>query len=120
MTDDCVFCRIVKKEIPSDIIYEDKSVIVFKNIKPLAPIHLLAIPKKHIKSIEQLKGKDKDLLASLLIAIQKSAKKEHLSKDGYKLAVNVGEGGGQEIFHLHIHLLGGWKNKKNRDIPGMP
>jgi len=102
---DCIFCKIAKKEVPSEIVYEDKKVIAFKDIKPLAPMHLLIIPKKHIPSVNHVEIEDKSLMGELILAAQKIAKKKNLK--GYKLQINVGRDGGQLIDHLHIHLLSG-------------
>ncbi len=105
---DCIFCKIAKKEAPADIVYENDSVIAFKNIRPSAPVHFLVIPKKHIPSVNEVKKEERELIGELFLAAQKIAQEEGLQDSGYKLAVNVGKGGGQEVFHLHIHLLGGW------------
>ncbi len=120
MSEDCIFCKIVAKEASSEIIYENEKVMVFRNIRPSAPVHLLAIPKKHIASINQIVSDDRELIGEVIIAAKEAARKEGIDESGYKLAVNVGKGGGQEIFHLHVHLLGGWKRVEERDIPGMP
>ncbi len=105
---DCIFCKIINKEIPSEIIFEDEEVIVFKDIKPKAPVHLLIVPKKHIESINEAQEEDKKLIGKLFLVARDFAKKMGVSDSGYKLLVNVGEGGGQEVFHLHVHLMGGW------------
>lgn len=118
--DNCIFCKIIKKEIPSDIFYQDQDFLVFKDIRPKAPIHLLLVPKKHIISINHLKEKDEKLMGKLFSLAKKTAQKLGVDRSGYKLVFNVGKGGGQLIDHLHLHLLAGWKNKKERDIPGMP
>lgn len=117
---DCIFCKIIKKEIPADIVHEDEDFIVFKDNKPKAPIHILLVPKKHIKSINELKLEDKEMVGELFLTAQKVADKLRVKESGYKLVFNVGRGGGQLIDHLHLHLLGGWGNLKERDIPGMP
>ncbi len=116
----CIFCKIIKGDIPSEIIYEDKGFIVFKDIKPKAPIHILIVPKRHIISVNHLTKRHKDLVGELFLLAKKVAKIVKLDKKGYKLVFNVGRGGGQMIDHLHLHLLGGWKSAKERDIPGMP
>ncbi len=116
---DCIFCKIIQNEAPADIIYEDEHAIIFKSISPVAPIHLLVVPKKHIISIDHIVEDDKKLMGHLLLLAQKVAAEQEID-GGYKLAVNVGKGGGQEVFHLHIHLLGGWKSAKDRDVPNMP
>jgi len=105
---DCIFCKIINKEIPSEIIFEDEEVIVFKDIKPKAPVHLLIVPKKHIESINEAQEEDKKLIGKLFLVARDFAKKMGVSDSGYKLLINVGEGGGQEVFHLHVHLMGGW------------
>ncbi len=110
--ENCVFCKILRKEIPSEIIYENKKVIAFKDLSPKAPVHLLVVPKKHIASVNDIKEEDKEIVGELFLAARNVAKIAGIQDEGYKLAINVGEGGGQEVFHLHVHLLGGWKNVK--------
>lgn len=117
---ECTFCKIIKREISADVIYEDEKFIVFKDIKPKAPVHWLIIPKEHIPSVEDLKISDKELISDLMLLAKKIAKEKGISEKGYKLIFNVGEGGGQTISHLHLHLLAGWRSKKERDVPGMP
>ena len=112
---DCIFCSIIKKESPAKIVYENDNVIVFENIKPAAPIHLLIVPKKHIATVNEIKEEDKNLIGDLFIAAQEAARLKNIKDTGYKLAINVGAGGGQEIFHIHIHLLGGWQNEAERE-----
>ncbi len=107
---DCVFCSIIEKKSPAEIVYEDENSIVFKTIKPSAPIHLLVVPKKHISSVNDIQKEDKNLMGDLFLVAQKVAEKFGVKDSGYKLAVNVGRGGGQEIDHLHIHFLGGWQS----------
>lgn len=102
---DCLFCKIVNKEIPTDIIYEDDNVLVIKDIKPLAPIHLLIIAKKHIPSVDHLAINDKELIGEMVLVAQKLARERGLDKKGYQLLFNGG--GIQLIDHLHLHLLGG-------------
>ena len=106
--------------MPADIVYQDRNFIVIKNIRPVAPIHLLLIPKKHIPSIQHLKPEDKSLIGELFLIAKKVAEKEKIAKKGYKLAFNVGKGGGQVINHIHLHMLAGWQTLKERDLPGMP
>ncbi len=116
----CLFCQIINKEIPTDIIYEDDEFVVFKDIKPKAPVHFLIVPRKHIISINHLKFQDKELIGKLFLIAQKIAKKQKVAKKGYKLIFNVGKGGGQVIDHLHLHLLAGWRTNEERDVHGMP
>ena len=105
----CIFCKIADHTMSSDIVYEDKKVIVIKDIKPSAPIHLLIISKKHIKSAAHLTDTDTKLISHIILTGQKMALKQKITKTGYKLIFNVGRGGGQLIDHLHLHLIGGWK-----------
>ncbi|OHA06407.1 MAG: histidine triad nucleotide-binding protein [Candidatus Sungbacteria bacterium RIFCSPLOWO2_01_FULL_47_10] len=109
----CIFCKITKKEMPSSIIYEDNSVVVFKDINPKAPVHHLVVPKEHIQSIAHLEANHNEIISKLIYTAKDIAKKEGLS--GYKLVFNVGREGGQVIDHLHLHLLGGWPSKENPD-----
>ena len=102
---ECIFCKVIKKEIPSNIVYETKKIIGFKSIQPKAKTHILIVPKKHIISVKYLKKEDRTLIGELILAAQKIAKKNKLK--GYKLIFNVGRQGGQVIPHLHLHLLSG-------------
>ena len=102
---DCVFCKIVDGDIPSDTIYEDDQIIAFKDLDPQAPIHFLVIPKKHITSLATLDESDSDLVAKIMLVIQKLAKENNL--EGYRVVTNIGEDGGQSVPHLHFHVLGG-------------
>ncbi len=102
---DCIFCKIANKELPADILYEDGSYLVFKDIKPSAKIHYLIIPKKHIDSVNELKREDKDTVGEMFFVAQKVAEKLGVKRSGYNLAVNVEKGGGQEVFHIHMHFL---------------
>jgi histidine triad (HIT) family protein len=103
----CLFCKIINKEVPSEIIYEDEEVLAFKDINPKAPFHFLIVPKKHIASVAKLQEKDATLMGKIILAAKKIAEKEGLSEKGYKLVFNVGRGGGQLIDHLHLHFLSG-------------
>lgn len=116
----CLFCQIVNKQRHADVIYEDRNFVVFKNIRPVAPVHLLIIPKRHIPSVQHLQAKDRELIGELFLLAAKLAKKQGRDKKGYKLVFNVGKGGGQMVKHLHLHFLAGWRSAKERDIPGMP
>ncbi len=102
---DCLFCKIINKEVPSNIVYEDDRFVAFKDIDPKAPLHLLIIPKKHIASIDHVEVEDKTLMGELILVAQKIAREKSLK--GYKLLINVGREGGQIIDHLHLHLLSG-------------
>ena len=110
---DCIFCKIIAKELPSDIVYEDKDIVVFKDIHPKAPIHHLVVPKVHIQSIAHLEANHNEVISKLIYTAKKVAQDEGLA--GYKLVFNVGREGGQVVDHLHLHLLGGWGKDKNPD-----
>jgi histidine triad (HIT) family protein len=107
--ENCIFCKISKKEAPADILYEDSYVIVFKDIAPKAPIHLLIVPKKHIVSINHIEVEDKEIVGNLFIVAKKIAKENGIDKKGYRLIFNVGRDAGQMVDHLHLHLLAGRK-----------
>lgn len=108
---DCIFCKIVHKDIPSTILYEDHALIAIADIHPKADTHLLVLPKRHIPTLNDFNIEDADLISHLLLNIPKIAQSQGLS-DGYRVVNNVGIRGGQEIFHLHFHVLGG------PDLPG--
>jgi histidine triad (HIT) family protein len=105
----CIFCKIITKEIPSDIIYEDADVLAFRDIHPLAPVHVLIIPKKHIETINDLTDADGPLVGKMILAAQKLARELQTAEFGYKLLFRVGVWGGQEVPHIHLHLIGGAK-----------
>ncbi len=113
---DCVFCKIAKKELSADIVYENDNILVFKNVKPSAPVHYLIIPKEHIQSIIHLESNHQEIISKIIFAAKKVS--EGFGLKGYKLVFNVGREGGQVIDHLHLHLLGGWT--KQEDIDYMP
>ena len=103
---DCLFCKILAGEIPSDKIYEDDKVYVFRDIYPKADVHLLMIPREHIESLDELDESHDKLVAHMMRLLPKLAQEQGLNS-GFRTIVNTGRGGGQEIFHLHFHLLGG-------------
>ena len=105
---DCTFCMIIRKEKPADFLYEDESLVVIKDMRPHAPVHLLIIPKKHIRSINDLTAEDKDIVFNMLLRARTVARDQSIAQSGYRLVFNTERGGGQVIFHLHLHLLGGW------------
>lgn len=104
---DCIFCKIIEKVIPSQIVYENKDVLAFNDINPAAPVHILVIPKKHIGKVEEISSDDKDILSGLFSAINEIDRMKNLSDQGYRLIINNGKAAGQEVFHLHIHILAG-------------
>ncbi len=95
--------------MPSEIVYEDNAVLAFKDIKPVAPVHLLVIPKKHIPSVNHLTSEDKDLVGELFLVAQKVAREQGVAETGYRLVFNIGKDAGQTVDHLHLHLIGGEK-----------
>ena len=103
----CVFCKMVAREIPTNIIYEDDLCMVFEDINPQAPVHLLAIPKKHITSLNDADEQDRDLLGHLLGVVACVAKEKKIDGSGYRTVINTNAEAGQTVFHLHIHILGG-------------
>lgn len=107
MKDDCIFCKIVNNEIPSTKVYEDDTIIAFNDINPIAPIHILVVPKVHIESLMELE--DKELLNHIIEVIKIIAKEQKIDKDGFRVVTNIGENAGQEVKHLHFHVIGGKK-----------
>lgn len=107
--DDCIFCKIVKGEIPSEKVYEDEKVLAFKDINPVTPIHVLVIPKKHFKDVLDVKEEDKEIIADLFQSINKIAKILGIEENGFRVINNCGKDAGQEVMHLHFHLLAGKK-----------
>ncbi len=109
---DCIFCKIINKEIPASFLFEDEDLIVIKDIKPKAPVHLLVIPKEHIVNLDDVSEKHANLLSKILLTSKKLASENNIS-GRYKVATNIGELGGQVIFHMHFHLVGGWEKKED-------
>ena len=109
MEENCLFCRIIKGEIPSSKVYEDEEVLAFKDINPAAPIHVLVIPKKHITSLAKMEDGDEKIISKIYKVINEIAEKQGFKEKGYRVIVNCGEDGGQEVEHLHFHLLAGKK-----------
>ncbi len=103
----CLFCKIAAKEIPANTVFEDAELMVFRDIRPQAPTHLLIIPKQHIATINDTDSKNEQLLGRMILTAKKMAKIEKLAEDGYRLVFNVNSSGGQEVYHIHLHLLGG-------------
>ena len=106
---DCVFCQIVAGKIPSETLYQDEEVIAFRDINPLAPTHVLIIPKRHIPSLAQLTDDEMPLIGHMARVANQLAREEGVSESGYRLVISSGEEGGQVVPHLHMHLLGGRK-----------
>jgi len=108
---DCLFCKIIKKEIPSEILFQDEMITVFKDINPAAPVHLLVIPNKHISSVQEMDENDELILGKLYSGAKAAAEKMGIAETGYRLIINNGPDAHQEIPHIHMHLLGGGKMK---------
>ncbi len=107
--EDCTFCKIIKGEIPSEKVYEDEEILAFKDIHPAAPIHILVIPKKHIATLMDVTPEDSNIMAKILESIQKIVKKLGIEENGFRLIANCGPASGQEVMHIHFHLLAGRK-----------
>lgn len=105
--ENCIFCKILKKEIPSTIVYEDDKVLAFKDINPVAPVHVLIIPRVHISNVMELNEQNADILKDIHLAAKKIATELGVAEKGFRLITNCGEGAGQTVFHLHYHLIGG-------------
>lgn len=105
--ENCIFCKIIEHQVPAEILYEDEKMIVLQDAHPLTPIHLLIIPRNHIASMNEITQADEALLSKLFLKGREMASTHGIGETGYRLVVNTGLGGGQTIFHLHVHLLGG-------------
>lgn len=104
----CIFCRIIQGEAPGEIVYRDEEVTAFRDINPKAPVHILVVPNKHIHSLAHAEPEDTLLLGQLLQVAKSLAEQEGIASSGYRLLMNCGQGAGQIVYHLHLHLLGGW------------
>jgi histidine triad (HIT) family protein len=105
--EDCLFCKIVNKEIPSELIFEDDRIVAFNDINPQAPIHILIIPREHFASLNDVPEEKKDLLGHILIRASQIAQNVGIKERGYRIVLNTARDSGQEVFHIHFHLLGG-------------
>jgi histidine triad (HIT) family protein len=103
----CLFCRIVRREIPGQIVHETDSVLAFRDIDPKAPVHVLVIPKRHIASLDEASADDAAILGELFLAARTVAAAEGITDGGYRCVVNTGAGAGQSVWHIHLHVLGG-------------
>jgi len=104
---DCLFCKIVAGDIPSSKVYEDEDLFAFDDITPQAPTHVLIVPRKHIDSLDKADAGDKELLGKLMLAAADIAREKGFAENGYRVVINTNADGGQTVFHLHVHLLGG-------------
>lgn len=102
-----IFTKIINKEIPAAIVYEDNECIAFRDIDPKAPVHILLVPKRELQSLAEVSAEDKALLGHLLMKASEVAKAEGISESGYRIVINTNKEGGQEVYHLHLHILGG-------------
>jgi histidine triad (HIT) family protein len=107
MTQSCVFCKIISNEAKAELVYRDDQVTAFRDIHPVAPTHILIVPNKHIESVSTLEVEDEQLMGHLFTVARKLADEAGISKGGYRLITNTGPDGGQTVFHLHVHLIGG-------------
>jgi len=105
--DECIFCKIVEKKVPAEIVYEDDQIIAFKDIHPIAPIHILIIPKEHIPTVDDLEEKHESLIGKMVLIAKRLARDLNTAEEGYKLLFRVKKHGGQEVDHIHLHLIGG-------------
>ncbi len=104
---DCIFCKIASNEMKAELVYQDERVTAFRDIHPAAPTHILIVPNKHIEAVSRLEVEDEALMGHIFTVARKIAQDEEIEKDGYRLITNTGVNGGQTVFHLHVHLLGG-------------
>ncbi|HMA66849.1 MAG TPA: histidine triad nucleotide-binding protein [Desulfosalsimonadaceae bacterium] len=109
MAEDCIFCKIVNGETDTSFVYENDKLVVFKDINPEAPVHLLIVPRRHIRSVNDLTDADRDIVSEMVMTAKEMARQFSVDKSGYRVFFNVEKGGGQLVFHLHMHLIGGWK-----------
>ncbi len=116
MSEDTIFSRIVRGEIPADIVYQDDLVTAFRDISPQAPTHVLVIPNKPIPTVDDITEEDEPMIGHMVMTAVRIAREEGIDGDGYRLIINCREHGGQEVYHLHLHLLGG--RRLGRMLPG--
>jgi histidine triad (HIT) family protein len=107
MSEDTIFGKIIRKEIPAEIVFESENVVAFRDVNPQAPTHILIVPRKTIANLDSVVPADKEILGEILLVARELARKEGLSRRGYRVVINCGLEGGQTVFHLHFHLMGG-------------
>ncbi len=107
MSENCLFCKIIAKEIPAEFVYEDDEVLAFADINPQAPLHILIIPKRHISTVNDATPEDQQLLGHMTLVAAQIAKEQEVDVSGYRLVMNCNEQGGQTVFHIHLHVLAG-------------
>ena len=108
MEKECIFCKIIRGEAQADFVYQSESLVGFRDIRPASPIHILLVPRKHIRSLNELEEPDWAIVSELLFSAREVARQQKIDKSGYRIHINTERGGGQYVFHLHLHLLGGW------------
>lgn len=106
---DCIFCKIIKKDIPAKIVFENNKILAFEDVKPQAPVHILVIPKHHIEKVSDLTEDGIHLIGDLVLAAKTLAHQKGIGESGYRIVLNCNKDAGQEVFHLHLHLMGGRK-----------
>jgi len=111
MSNSCIFCKIVSKEANATIVYHDEQVTAFRDLHPVAPTHILIVPNKHIDSVGTLEPEDEQVVGHIFSVARKLAEQEGISKGGFRMITNTGSHGGQSVFHLHVHLIGGQRMK---------
>lgn len=107
MSDDCLFCKIVGRELDSDIVFEDDHVLAFRDISPQAPTHILVVPKRHVSTANDLDDGDAELVGRMVLRARALAAEEGIAEKGYRLVMNCNKEGGQTVYHIHLHLMGG-------------
>ncbi len=105
--EDCIFCKIISKKIPASIVFEDEKIIAFNDINPQAPLHILLIPREHFASLKDIPEEKKNILSHLLLRARQIAQEKEIAEKGYRIVLNTEKDSGQEVFHIHLHLLGG-------------
>ncbi|SRR5581483_531012 len=111
MTDSCIFCKVINDEAKATIVYRDEQVTAFRDIHPVGPVHILIVPNKHIQSVNEMDEADKPLVGHMIFTAKRIAAQEHIAEGGYHLIMNTGPNGGQTVFHMHLHLIGGDRMK---------
>ncbi len=104
---ECLFCGVIKGDIKGDIVYQDKSVVAFRDINPKAPVHILIVPRKHMETLLDLEQGDKQIIGDIFYVASQLARDQGIAKDGFRVVLNCGPGAGQSVYHIHFHLLGG-------------
>lgn len=107
MNQDCLFCKIAEGTIPSELLYQDEFCVAFNDINPQAPVHILIIPRTHFASLDEADTQQKETLGHILLTAAEIAREKGIANDGYRVVINTNDNGGQTVFHLHVHLLGG-------------